>query len=297
MRRTSPLIRLAAEPALVLSLALCALGALLATAGDSGASVQLAAAAVGVAVAYLSARRTRIVTAAAAAAYLAVEAVAGRIALEHYWKDVLGIGLLVAAVHAARTLRERLDAADAAAASARAQVADLLHADEIDLVLAGGTPVPPVEREVLRSRRHQHTASVAVLRPDGIDELAARDRAAADARLRAVAETVASELRTTDLGFRRGTFEIGVLLPETDLAGARVAAERLRLAVAATGVATVSVGVAAYPMSNAAEEVEAHAEEALEAASRQGGNRTFLSARTPQSPPGWSVPSIPRTRD
>jgi hypothetical protein len=209
MRPLSSFIRFAREPALVLPLALCALGALLATAGDSGASIQLAAAAAGVALAYLGPRRTRMVAAAAAAAYLAVEAVAGRIALEHYWKDVLGVGLIVAAVHAARALRERLDAADAAAASARAEVADLLRVDEIDLVLAGGAPVPPVEREVLRSRRHEHTASVVLLRPDGIDELAAGDRAAADARLRAVAETIASELRTTDLGFRRGTFDIG----------------------------------------------------------------------------------------
>ena len=76
---------------------------------------------------------------------------------------------------------------------------------------------------------------------------------AGDRVLRAVAEAAAQSVRASDLVGRLGGEEFAICLPDTDLAGARRAAERLRSDVAALRVAiangvvsvTVSIGVCA----------------------------------------------------
>lgn len=78
--------------------------------------------------------------------------------------------------------------------------------------------------------------------------------AAGDHVLRFVAQTLSSSLRPTDVAARFGGEEFLVLLPDTELSGARVAAERLRRTIAETpnlafdgkllGGISVSIGVA-----------------------------------------------------
>lgn len=77
---------------------------------------------------------------------------------------------------------------------------------------------------------------------------------AGDDVLREVARRILATVRETDLPARYGGEEFAVLLPETDLATAREAAERIRLAVAETPIGTrrgalavtLSAGVAVF---------------------------------------------------
>jgi diguanylate cyclase (GGDEF)-like protein len=78
---------------------------------------------------------------------------------------------------------------------------------------------------------------------------------AGDEVLRGIGQLIRNAIRSVDLAARYGGEEFVVLLPETDRAGARIFAERLRQKIAATSFvdgsrplhATVSIGVAAWP--------------------------------------------------
>ena len=113
---------------------------------------------------------------------------------------------------------------------------------------------------------------------------------AGDAVLRGVARVLAQQARGADVVARYGGEEFGVLLPETDQAGARVIAERIRAAVEAAthatdaGVirATISIGVATYP-DDAREKpaLVERADQALYAAKKGGRNRVVLAGDKP----------------
>jgi diguanylate cyclase (GGDEF)-like protein len=102
--------------------------------------------------------------------------------------------------------------------------------------------------------------------------------------LRAVSEAIRANLREMDVAARYGGEEFVVLLPETDLEGAHMVAERIRSALAAEPVirledatgawCSVSAGIATFPehASNAARLVET-ADLALYSAKRSGKNR------------------------
>lgn len=78
---------------------------------------------------------------------------------------------------------------------------------------------------------------------------------AGDRCLRTFGQAIRTGLRGADLACRYGGDEFCLLLPETDLAGARPIAERLRVAVGALAVdvggtrvrSTVSIGLAGFP--------------------------------------------------
>jgi diguanylate cyclase (GGDEF)-like protein len=103
---------------------------------------------------------------------------------------------------------------------------------------------------------------------------------AGDEALRTVARVLVEASRRDDEVFRRGGEELVVVLPDTPLAAATIAAERLRAAVEAIelptgGSATISAGVATFdPTRHAtASDVEADADRAMNAAKRAGRNR------------------------
>jgi len=103
---------------------------------------------------------------------------------------------------------------------------------------------------------------------------------AGDAALRAVADALRSELRTSDLVVRYGGEEFVVLLLATDAAGALVAAERLRAAIA-TRISpslplTASFGIATAPLSKldfGIEDLMDAADRALYFSKQSGRNR------------------------
>ncbi len=87
-------------------------------------------------------------------------------------------------------------------------------------------------QEVARSARYGRPVSLILFDIDHFKKVNdTYGHEAGDAVLRSVARTAAGALRKTDLGGRWGGEEFLAILPETDAAGARVLAERLRAAL------------------------------------------------------------------
>lgn len=110
------------------------------------------------------------------------------------------------------------------------------------------------------------------------------DRAGLEGMLE-VAKMLKDQCRVYDIPARWGQNELVMLLPATDLDGAQVFAERLRLSVqeafashAELGGLTVSLGVASYPQEGV-EDAQALVEAvdtACYKATQDGGNRTVV---------------------
>ena len=106
--------------------------------------------------------------------------------------------------------------------------------------------------------------------------------AAGDAALVAVAQVIGSSLRPTDFAARMGGEEFALIFPDTALAGALSAAERLREAVASAQVdyrgtalprITVSIGLAALEQGADTHGLLVQADQALYRAKRSGRDR------------------------
>lgn len=142
--------------------------------------------------------------------------------------------------------------------------------------------------EISRCRRHGRCLSLLMLDLDRFKLVNDRlGHAAGDAALRQVALTCAATLRKGDLLGRWGGEEFVALLPETDAAGARHLAERLRAAVGTQSVCqdnvsmqiTVSIGVAELtPEDEELSNLLARADEALYAAKQAGRNLVLAAA-------------------
>ena len=143
--------------------------------------------------------------------------------------------------------------------------------------------------EVQRAERHKRALSVVLFDLDSFKAINDQyGHLVGDALLTAVAGALRRTARATDLIGRYGGEEFLAVLPETDLAGAFAAAEKLREAVArvelprATGQpvrATISAGIASLRETpglsrRTAEALIAAADEALYRAKANGRNRT-----------------------
>ncbi len=135
-----------------------------------------------------------------------------------------------------------------------------------------------VDAELARVRRTSASLSLVTFDVDHFKRINdSLGHAAGDAALRGVGEVVKAAMRRSDVFGRLGGEEFGLLLPDTDTAGAVVVAEKLRrrLALPRDGgpELTVSFGVAEATAGLSARAVFAGADRALYAAKRAGRNR------------------------
>lgn len=225
-----------------------------------------------------------------------LELVAGRYEGGLDWGDV-GRPLVLAGLQlAASLLRYGIRRRDTELQVAAEAIDQLTRRDRIVDLLAGGIEPTWLEAELARSQRHHHRLSLVLARPDGFVQLASASPTGGQEVLEAVAEVVGSELRAIDVALRHDEATFALILPETPVEGARVAAERIRLLLPlrvgqiADKPVTISLGVAEFPAdATTHDELVAGAERALERAVDLGGNRTVCVSAPSTAPPGWTV--------
>jgi diguanylate cyclase (GGDEF)-like protein len=128
--------------------------------------------------------------------------------------------------------------------------------------------------EIARSGRDRRPLSVLLVDLDHLKEINDRDgHAAGDRALRRVARTIAAACRRSDVPVRWAGDEFVVITPSTSLGMALKVADRIRLAVAADGTCSVSVGVAELSPAYGAAELIAAADRALYLAKAGGRDR------------------------
>ncbi|MFO0839172.1 MAG: sensor domain-containing diguanylate cyclase [Phycisphaerae bacterium] len=137
-------------------------------------------------------------------------------------------------------------------------------------------------QETQRSARFGSPLSLISIDLDGLKGLNDKHgHAVGDAVLRHVAGKISRALRRIDAAARVGGDEFLVILPGTDLAGARLVARRIRNAIrddrpfvgADALSVTVSLGVAAWSAGMKADDIRAAADEALYTAKNGGRDR------------------------
>ncbi|MEK6709915.1 MAG: diguanylate cyclase [Nitrospinota bacterium] len=149
-----------------------------------------------------------------------------------------------------------------------------------------------LEQEFSRAERHGRELTLCLADLDQFKSLNdAHGHQFGDKVLRGVADCWRSGLRKSDLAARYGGEELALLLPETSLAGGRLASEKIRGAISALPFAasraggaavrvTASIGVASYPGQAAGpEELLRAADQALYEAKNTGGDRVVCAPR------------------
>ncbi|KIM00162.1 diguanylate cyclase/phosphodiesterase (GGDEF & EAL domains) with PAS/PAC sensor(s) [Paramagnetospirillum magnetotacticum MS-1] len=141
--------------------------------------------------------------------------------------------------------------------------------------------------EIIRAGRAKTPLAVLMLDVDHFKKINDEyGHAAGDAALKALADTCRSTLRETDLFGRLGGEEFGILFPGDDLNAATEAAERLRLAIAATkitiGGATIAItaSLGLSLLQDGEKSIDAalsRADQALYVAKQAGRNRLEIS--------------------
>jgi diguanylate cyclase (GGDEF)-like protein len=245
-------------------------------------------------------RAARAAAGATAFAFLVLEAHYGRLGGKHLAHELIAALLVFGACLAAARSRIELDRRQARLLTAYDELERIRATEVLEEKLGGVRKASALEYELERSRRHNHEVSLLLVRPDAFDELTLRfGEPAATQTLSVVAEAIGANLRATDVPLRLGTFDFGVILPETPSDTARVVAERIRLAVGgrrltfAGGEAadvSVAIGVATFPAdATSNEDLVAASQRALNSAAERGGNRTVVTSLPGDAPAGWGL--------
>jgi diguanylate cyclase (GGDEF)-like protein len=144
-----------------------------------------------------------------------------------------------------------------------------------------------LKEELQRAQRYERPVTLLMIDIDHFKEVNDNyGHLAGDAVLRQLSAICQGVVRPMDHIYRYGGEEFVVLLPETDIAGACVLAERLREEVESTHFAlsgdgdiqmTISIGIAVYPKdADTTEDLLAAADRALYEAKQGGRNRVCM---------------------
>jgi diguanylate cyclase (GGDEF)-like protein len=145
-----------------------------------------------------------------------------------------------------------------------------------------------LRREIKRAGRYHQDLSLLMLDVDNLKGYNDRHgHLRGSFLLREMAGLFSAHVRSWDLVAKYGGDEFTVILPQTDLAGARTVAERLRAAVeehafplAQRGQITVSIGVAAFPIDGQTTSALIEtADRALYVAKQRGRNQAAWGER------------------
>ncbi|NTV12789.1 MAG: GGDEF domain-containing protein [Desulfobulbaceae bacterium] len=137
-----------------------------------------------------------------------------------------------------------------------------------------------LEKAINLAERYRHPLTVGMLDIDYFKKYNDKHgHAAGDELLIKVAGKLASDTRNTDQpAARYGGEEFLFTLSDTDLAGARIAAERLREGISAELGVTVSIGLTQYQLGSSRDELVQAADTALYQAKANGRNRIECAA-------------------
>jgi diguanylate cyclase (GGDEF)-like protein len=145
-----------------------------------------------------------------------------------------------------------------------------------------------MEQEIHRSQRYCNPLALIMIDLDGLKTVNDRfGHLGGDALLRHTAGKVSAALRQIDLAARIGGDEFVVLLPGTDLGGARHVAQRILAAIRVDAPLingqpvpiVASFGVAQWEQGWDERQLLAAADQAMYAAKRQGHNRLVCHHR------------------
>lgn len=162
--------------------------------------------------------------------------------------------------------------------------------------------VGALDQEIRRAARSGRPFSLLLIDLDGLK--LANDRYghdAGDRLLHAVAEVLHGDVRATDVAARYGGDEFVLLLPETDVDGAAVLADKVRVDIGRIAIAnnggvirtSASIGLVAYPIDGrTAAELMRKADLAMYEAKRRGRDQIVRFARRPE--PDAATHSSPR---
>lgn len=146
-----------------------------------------------------------------------------------------------------------------------------------------------LETEIKRSRRHKHPVSLIMMDIDDFKQYNdSLGHLAGDEILKELGKLIKKNIREVDLGARYGGEEFAIILPYTDLEGAKKGAQRIKKIITAHSFRreisipskklTISMGISSYPSDSAsAQELVQRADEALYTAKKQGKNRICIS--------------------
>lgn len=194
----------------------------------------------------------------------------------------LALAWIVAASAAVRRLRLRLGEARAESHDLRIEAGERAGRDALTGALQERALLEALEREIARAERVGKPLSVARVDADGIGPLnAAHGRSTGDIALRRFAAAATGALRDVDVLGRYTGEEFVVLLPDTALEGAVVAANRILRAVRAEPAPEVdgrrhlgcTIGVAEHRAGENTRLVIGRAESALNYAKAAGRGR------------------------
>ncbi|MEP7004227.1 MAG: diguanylate cyclase [Chloroflexota bacterium] len=192
----------------------------------------------------------------------------------------------------AQTLGNQASLAIAAAAAHEA-VRRLSVTDELTGVYNSRHFRARLREEIERAKRGGRPLALLVIDSDSLKTVNDRfGHEAGNRHLIAIAQSVQTHVRTSDVVARFGGDEFLVLQPDATVEAAAAVAERIRVAVAAAKVVaadgalvtgTVSIGVAGFPRSATDEHsLFRHADAALYDAKRHGKDRVFIAPAVPQ---------------